>query len=85
MGLVGCVWDVRTNVRCTCWFRAQCVPHIKSRAPDAYYSISVLGLSSVLMRYMNHNFGHPSLAFDASGRVFPAGPPGRACRGASIT
>ena len=54
-------------------------------APDAYYSISVLGLSSVLMRYMNHNFGHPSLAFDASGRVFPAGPPGRACRGASIT
>ena len=27
---------VRTNVRRTCCFRAQCAPHIKPRAPHAY-------------------------------------------------
>ena len=32
-------------------------------------------MSSVLMRYMHHIFGRPSLIFDASGRVSAAGPP----------
>ena len=34
------------------------------------------GMSSVLMRYMHHIFGRPSLVFDASCRVSAAGPPG---------
>ena len=33
-------------------------------------------MSSVLMRYMHHTFGRPSLVFDASCRVSAAGPPG---------
>ena len=33
------------------------------------------GMFLVLMRYMHHIFGHPSLVFDASGRVSASGPP----------
>ena len=49
--------------------------------PDGQYEFRVgasglRGMSSVLMRYMHHIFGRPSLAFDASGQVSAAGPAG---------
>ena len=51
------------------------------RVPGGQYEFRVgafglHGMSSVLMRYMHHIFGRPSLIFDASGRVSAAGPPG---------
>ena len=50
------------------------------RVPGGQYkfgvgSFGLHGMSSVLMRYMHHIFGRPSLVLDTSCRVSAAGPP----------